>query len=317
MNNIGKIRIKTILYFIVLILIIYAGVTVYSKYNFYNFTKGVREGGGKTSFSRDSNVKYSEKASYEIENKEFNDAIFFQKISVTPNTAYKVTCMVKTEDVLTKDEKFSGGAQIAINNTTECSRALTGTNDWTKLTFMFNSNNRTELEIGFRLGGYEEYCKGKAWFSDFKMEKGSIDKDKNWHMACFIIEELNVKAYGKNINLSISDRDENIIESNMSRLQDSIKEISGNKMSITYDIINIEKPLKIISYDAENEYYVAPDDVQKLIDSYVDKEEYDYIYVAVRLGDLNKSKDVLVHDWIGLRSNGVQPNWILQHKAPR
>ena len=46
MNNIGKIRIKTILYFIVLILIIYAGVTVYSKYNFYNFTKGVREGGG-------------------------------------------------------------------------------------------------------------------------------------------------------------------------------------------------------------------------------------------------------------------------------
>lgn len=317
MNNIGKIRIKTILYFIVLILIIYAGVTVYSKYNFYNFTKGVREGGGKTSFSRDSNVKYSEKASYEIENKEFNDAIFFQKISVTPNTAYKVTCMVKTEDVLTKDEKFSGGAQIAINNTTECSRALTGTNDWTKLTFMFNSNNRTELEIGFRLGGYEEYCKGKAWFSDFKMEKGSIDKDKNWHMACFIIEELNVKAYGKNINLSISDRDENIIESNMSRLQDSIKEISGNKMSITYDIINIEKPLKIISYDAENEYYVAPDDVQKLIDSYVDKEEYDYIYVAVRLGDLNKSKDVLVHDWIGLRSNGIQPNWILQHKAPR
>lgn len=317
MNNIGKIRIKTILYFIVLILIIYAGVTVYSKYNFYNFTKGVREGGGKTSFSRDSNVKYSEKASYEIENKEFNDAIFFQKISVTPNTAYKVTCMVKTEDVLTKDEKFSGGAQIAINNTTECSRALTGTNDWTKLTFMFNSNNRTELEIGFRLGGYEEYCKGKAWFSDFKMEKGSIDKDKNWHMACFIIEELNVKAYGKNINLSISDRDENIIESNMSRLQDSIKEISGNKMSITYDIINIEKPLKTISYDAENEYYVAPDDVQKLIDSYVDKEEYDYIYVAVRLGDLNKSKDVLVHDWIGLRSNGVQPNWILQHKAPR
>ena len=215
------------------------------------------------------------------------------------------------------DEKFSGGAQIAINNTTECSRALTGTNDWTKLTFMFNSNNRTELEIGFRLGGYEEYCKGKAWFSDFKMEKGSIDKDKNWHMACFIIKELNVKAYGKNINLSISDRDENIIESNMSRLQDSIKEISGNKMSITYDIINIEKPLKTISYDAENEYYVAPDDVQKLIDSYVDKEEYDYIYVAVRLGDLNKSKDVLVHDWIGLRSNGVQPNWILQHKAPR
>ena len=305
MNNIGKIRIKTMLYFIVLILIIYAGVTVYSKYNFYDFTKGVREGGGKTSFSRDSNVKYSEKASYEIENKEFNDAIFFQKISVTPNTAYKVTCMVKTEDVLTKDEKFSGGAQIAINNTTECSRALTGTNDWTKLTFMFNSNNRTELEIGFRLGGYEEYCKGKAWFSDFKMEKGSIDKDKNWNMVCFIIENIDLKVDGKSVKIGMSDKDKSTIENNMARLQDSIKEISGNKMSISYDIIDIEKPLKTISYDNENEYYVAPDDVESLINSYVNKKEYDYIYVAVRLGDLNKSKDVLVHDWIGLRSNGI------------
>ena len=38
---------------------------------------------------------------------------------------------------------------------------------------------------------------------------------------------------------------------------------------------------------------------------YVDKKEYDYIYVAVRLGDLNKSDDVLVHDWIGLRFDEV------------
>lgn len=308
--------IKTILYFIVLILIIGVGVIIYSKYNFYDFTKGVREGGGKTSFSRDYNVKYSEKASYEIENIEFNDAVFFKKITVTPNTAYKVICKAKTENVINKEGKVTGGAQIAINNTTECSRALTGNNDWTELTFMFNSNNRTELEIGFRLGGYEEYSKGKAWFSDFKIEQGSIDTDKNWHMACFIIENINIKNIdGRNVKLSISDKDISTIKNNMSRLQDSIKEISGNRMSITYDIINIEKTLTSLSYDKENEYYASPDDVASLIDKYVNKAEYDYIYVAVRLGDLNKSNEVLVHDWIGLRSNGIQSNRIFKHKT--
>ncbi len=303
-HNKTKEIIKTILYLIILILIIYAGVTIYSKYNFYDFTKGVREG-GKTSFTRDSDEKYMGKASYEIENTDFNDAIFYKKITVTPNTAYKVTCKVKTEDVVNREGKLSGGAQIAINNTTECSRAITGTNDWTELTFMFNSNNRTELEIGFRLGGYEEYCKGKAWFSDFKIEQGSIDTSKNWHMACFIIENIDLDIDGKNINLSMSDRDISTIENNMARYKNSIKEISGNKISITYDIIRIKEPLTTISYDEENEYYVNPDDAKALIDSYVTENEYDYIYVAVRLGDLNKSSEVLVHDWIGLRSDGI------------
>ena len=305
MNDRGKIRISTIIYFIIIILMIYVAVAIYSKYNFYDYIKGVREG-GKSSFTRYSEEKYSdEQDSYKIENTDFNDAMFYKKIEVTPNTAYKVTCKVKTENVENKDGKLSGGAQIGINDTTECSRAITGTNDWTELTFMFNSNNRLEVEIGFRLGGYEEYSKGIAWFSDFKIEEGNIDKDKNWNMACFIIENIDLNINGKNIKLSMSDRDINTIENNMARLQESIKDISGNKMSITYDIIEIEKPLTTISYDEENEYYIDPDDAYELIDNYVRKNEYDYIYVAVRLGDLNKSSDVLVHDWIGLRSNGI------------
>lgn len=51
------------------------------------------------------------------------------------------------------------------------SRAITGTNDWQEMTFMFNSKNETEVDIGFRLGGFDTLSKGKVWFSDFKMEK--------------------------------------------------------------------------------------------------------------------------------------------------
>lgn len=304
MNNKGKISLKTIIYFIVIIIIILIGKSIYSKYNFYDYIKGVREE-GKTSFTRDSSVVCSDADSYKIENKDYNDAMFYKEIKVEPNTAYRVTCMVKTDNVINQNDKYIGGAQISINNTTECSEALTGTNDWTELTFMFNSNNRTSLEIGFRLGGYDEYSKGTAWFSDFTMEEGNLDSNTEWNMVCFIIENIdatvNVNGTYRNVNFSMSYEDIKVVREDMKRLQDSIESLSGSKMSITYDVIEITEPLTTISYDEENEYYVGPNDVKPLIQNYMERNEYDYIYVVIRLGDLSKSNEVLVHDWIGLR----------------
>ena len=123
-NAKGEINLRTIIYFIVIIVIIVVGLSIYRKYNFYDFTKGVRET-GKTSFTRDSKITYSDMDSYKIENKDYNDAMFYKKINVEPNTPYRVTCMVKTENVENFDGKYTGGVQIAINETTECSKALT------------------------------------------------------------------------------------------------------------------------------------------------------------------------------------------------
>ena len=305
MNNRGKIKATTIVYIVIIIFLILFAKYLYCKYNFYDYTKGIREA-GKTSFTRDSKIVYSDEDSYKIENRNFNDAMFYKKIKVTPNTAYKVSCMVKTENVENMDGKYTGGAQISINGTTETSEAITGTNDWKKVTLMFNSNNRETVEIGFRLGGYEEFSKGTAWFSDIKLEEAQVDTNKNWHIACFTINNIdaNVEGFGK-VELELSSRDIATIRTNMRRLQEIIPEMSNGKMTITYDIIQISEPLTSISYDEENEYYVDPNDINELISDYIDDTEYDYIYAAVRLGDLNKSENVLVHDWIGLRFYGI------------
>ena len=281
------------------------GSSIYSKYNYYDYIKGIREV-GKSYFTRDKDVHYSEMDSYKIENADFNDAMFYKKVEVEPYTAYRVTCMVKTENVENQEGKYTGGAQISINNTTECSDAVSGTTDWKKITLLFNSNSRTEVEIGFRLGGYEECSKGTAWFSDFTMEKGEADTDTNWHMACFILRNLDVELpNGKQVKFSMSTEDVNTIKENMERFKNSITSLSGDNISITYDLIEITEPVTSLSYDEENEYYVGQQDVNNLIEEYVEENEYDYIYVAVRLGDLNISNEVLVHSWIGLRSNGI------------
>jgi len=303
MEEKSHISVGNIVTTIILIIVIVVGGIIYSKYNYNDFTKSVRER-GKTSFSRDADVKYSKMKSYKIENTEYNDAMFYENIQVKKNTPYKVTCMVKTENVENENQIYTGGAQIGIVNSLECSKSIIGTSDWTTLTFMFNSKNREEVEIGFRLGGNKEKSKGTAWFSDFKIEEGSLDTDNKWNVACFIIKDIdvnvNLNKVPTNVKLKMSNNDIKDIETNMKRLKNTIKDISKNQVIMDYDIIYINTPLTSISYDEENEYYIDPADVHELIKNDLNKKEYDYIFIGTRLGDLNETKNVLVHDWIGL-----------------
>ncbi len=302
MNEKKHTRLKNVVYILIIVAIIAVGIEIILKYNFNDFEKGIREK-GLTTFSRDSETKYSNMRSYKMENLEYTDSIFSKNIEVKPNTPYRVTCMVKTENVQNEKNIMTGGAQIAITDTTECSESITGTQDWTKLTLMFNSKNRNNINVGFRLGGYEENSKGTVWFSDFKIEEGQLDNDNEWKMGCFLIKnmDINTKINGKqtNIKLSMTDKDIQNIKENIQRLPETLKEISQEKMTASCEIISIEEPLTSISYDEENEYYIDPKDAYPLIEEYLQKKEYDYIYVIARFGDTNV-KNVLAHDWIGL-----------------
>lgn len=96
---------------------------VYPKYNFNEFDKSVSEQ-GKTNFVRDSKEVYTKNNSYKLENIDYTDSLFSRTVEVTPNTPYKVTCMVKTRNVESEENRLSGGAQIAISGTLERSQSV-------------------------------------------------------------------------------------------------------------------------------------------------------------------------------------------------
>lgn len=282
---------------------IIALVVIYSKYNYNDFIKSVRER-DKTSFVRDQEIKCSEMDSYKIENTDYNDAMFYETISVTPNTPYKVTCKVRVEDVVNENNTKSGGAHISIAGTTERSVMLSGTQEWQEVTFYFNSKNREEVDVSFRLGGYEEKSKGTAWFSDFKMEEGVVSQSNNWKFVCFIFPEIDVdvEVNGKteHVSLKMSNSDIQDLKDDMARFKDSIRTLSRNKMSVTYDMYTIHEPIKSLSYDEENGYYVSVEDVHEYIKNYVEENEYDHIYIGIRMANLQKGSNTLTNDWIGL-----------------
>lgn len=295
--------------FLILIVVLYFAYKYYQKNNFNEFIRS--ETNLYTSkFVRDSEQKYSERASYKIQSNEFNDAIFYKKVKVEKNKPYKVTCMVKTKDIESKEEKSGVGAQISIEGTTERSTAISGTEDWQKIELIFNSKNRDVVKIGFRLGGYLGEAKGEAWFSDITLEKGSSDTDNEWKFGCFIFETTDVNLNGKQIKLNVTQSDVSDISSTIQRFQNSCKELSEGKMTAKCEVYKISKPITSLSYDEEFGYYVGPEDIEEQIKDKVQNSNYDHIFVIVRLGDEEHEKDIKVNDWIGLRFNGLLWNRI-------
>lgn len=303
MKEIISSKIGKAIYIVSVLIIFYCLLTLYKTFSFGEFTKAENIS-GLTKFRRDKYVTYNYKYSYKLKSDEFNDAMFYKTIHVKPNTPYKLTCMVKTKNVQSENGKSNSGAQISILDTTECSQSIYGTNEWQELEFIFDSKNRETIQIGFRLGGNSSKAKGTVWFSDFKLEEGIKDNSNSWNIACFLIKNIDVKINNKNVKLSMSENDIEKMRANMDRFKYSAQELSDNKMIVDYDIYEIEDTIKSITYNSKHGYYLDAADVQDVLKEYLEKEEYDYVFVTTRLGDLEKNIEIPVYDWIGLRRYG-------------
>ena len=283
---------------IILVGLITALVYIYNKYYFNDFIKA-NENKGETSYYRDSSQKYNGQKSYCIENKDYNDALFFKKIDVKKDTPYRITCMVKTENV-ESDKPETSGACISIMGTADQTIPVQGTTEWQKITLLVDSKEQDTLDISFRLGGYDGYSKGKVWFSDIHVEEGIKDETSDWNVVCFLIDNIDVNIEGKHHTYSLTQEDKDLLKDNLKRFANTVENFSNNAMTVSYQTVEIKEPLTSLSYDQENYYYVAAKDVKPLIDDYVQKNEYDHIFVGIRMGDTLSS--IPVNEWIGLGS---------------
>ena len=160
--------------------------------------------------------------------------------------------------------------------------------------------------------GNQTDCKGSVWFSDFKLEEGIMDTSNNWNVACFIMKNVDVSIDNENLKISMSLSDIESMKTNMERFKQSANTLSNGKMTVDYDIYEINTPIESVTYSEEHGYYVAPTDVKDILKKYLNKEEYDYIFVTVRLGNTYENIEIPVNDWIGLRRYGFRRNTDIQ-----
>lgn len=291
---------SNIFYIIIIFILIFIISHIYSQYYFNDYTKAVKEP-EKTLFCRDEKTKYSSQNSYCLESKDYNVAFFSKSVNVKKNTPYKLTCYVKTEAVENEIENKQGGANVCIADTVEKSESFVGDNDWTRIEFMFNSKNRENIEIAFRLGSYDTDSKGKVWFSDITLEEGKTDTNNTWTMAFFVFKNIDLVIDNNTYKTSMNSEDMQLIEKNIRRFKTSMNEMSENKINVEYNIYYVDEPLNSISYDENNGYYFDAIDVYEKIIDQVKYNNFDHIFAVFESEDINKTSEKrLANDWVGL-----------------
>lgn len=99
-----------------------------------------------------------------------NDARWTQTVTVQPNTDYRLSGWIKTENVAHTAGSVDVGAHLSVYGTPDRTPGLFGTNAWTNVSMIFNSGPNWEITIAARLGHWEGPITGTAWFDELKLE---------------------------------------------------------------------------------------------------------------------------------------------------
>jgi alpha-N-arabinofuranosidase len=94
------------------------------------------------------------------------------KVLLKPWSKYRFTGWIKTENLVSQEGKGAGFRMDGLNIETQ---GLTGTNDWTQVSYEFETGNNDCALIACVLD-VEKMAKGRAWFDNMKMEYISSEK---------------------------------------------------------------------------------------------------------------------------------------------
>lgn len=119
---------------------------------------------GVTGFTADETVKHSGLRSICITNHFPNAGRYIQEVRVKPNTLYKLSGWIRTEDVGLNGK----GAYLSAGGEAIATRDINGTSAaWQYVEhFIKTGENARSLPVALVLGGYDSFNTGKAWFDD-------------------------------------------------------------------------------------------------------------------------------------------------------
>ncbi len=129
------------------------------------------------SYSRDAiifydNIGHEGRKSLTIHSDRPADGRWFTRVQLKPWSKYRFTGWVKTEDIVASDGK---GAGFRFDAFPIDYPGITGTNDWTKIEFEFETGNDDSSVLSC-LMNVDGPATGRAWFDDMNLELISSEK---------------------------------------------------------------------------------------------------------------------------------------------
>jgi alpha-N-arabinofuranosidase len=100
-----------------------------------------------------------------IQSDQGSDAAWTATVPVQPNTYYRLSGWIKTKDL-----RGAVGALLNIQNLQHVKTPrVTGTEDWTRVSTLFQTGGATQLEVNCLFGGWGNST-GQAWYDDVALE---------------------------------------------------------------------------------------------------------------------------------------------------
>jgi alpha-L-arabinofuranosidase len=120
----------------------------------------------RANFAVDETVAHTGKQSARISSTDGADASFQVILPVKPYSKYRLGGWVKTGDLKPRTGK---GALINLHAMDIMTKAVSGTQDWTKVEVVFDTEGTDALSVNCLFGGWGKAV-GTAWFDDIELE---------------------------------------------------------------------------------------------------------------------------------------------------
>jgi len=121
--------------------------------------------GGRATFEY-AQAGHTGSRSVMINSAEGADASWSAQAPIRPYSKYRFSGWIKTENIVTKG---GAGALFNFHGTDHRTKAITGTNDWTKIEYVFESESMDAVQINCLYGGWGS-ATGKARYDDINLE---------------------------------------------------------------------------------------------------------------------------------------------------
>lgn len=125
---------------------------------------------GASSFSWEETGGLDDSSCVRIESTQNNDARYVMNLEVLPDTYYRISAWIRTEDV-PQGSNLVGG-NISVLNTFHYAGNLCGSSDWTKVElYGCTGADQNVISVCLRLGFYSGDNMGVAWFDDLEVQQ--------------------------------------------------------------------------------------------------------------------------------------------------
>jgi azurin len=205
-----------------------------------------------------------------IESRDGSDTSWYQDVPVEPGHDYELSCWIRTEGL-----KGATGALLEIHNLNgeqPKSQAVTGTTDWTRVSFKISTGRASMISLNLLYGGWGRST-GRAWWDDVSVLKlgksggagggtnelataTAVARSFTRYATPTQLTMLNTSAISRDIALALKNPSKPKAAEDLGALARThqlveIKAIEGMKYDLMNFTVKTGKPIALVFTDAD------------------------------------------------------------------